>query len=70
MSTEQQVHPMEDMEVITRLWYNNHANQLGDTVITIEIRLLGSYQLSITQVKLMTAEEALAVMESINEHKH
>lgn len=66
MSTE----PMEDLETLTRLWYNNHANQLGDTVITIESQRLGIFRLSIEKVKLMTAEEALAVMEGANEHKH
>ena len=64
-------HPaIEDLEALIRLWYNNHANDLGDTIVILESAGIGSYELSIKQVKLMTLDEAIAVMESINEQKH
>ena len=64
-------HPaIEDLETLIRLWYNNHANDLGDTVVILESTGIGAYELSIKQAKLTTLDEAMAVMEGINEQKH
>lgn len=62
--SEQEIPAIEDLEVLTRLWYNNHAAQLGDTVITVQSKLIGTYQISIKNISLLTAEEALGVMEN------
>lgn len=58
----EEVSAIEDLEVLIRLWFNTHADQVGSTVITVQTELAGNYQLSIEHVKLMTIEDALGEM--------
>jgi hypothetical protein len=66
----QEIPAIADLEMLVRLWYNNHSQQLGDTVITVESQALGSYQLSISEVRYVSLDEAIAIMESADEQKH
>jgi hypothetical protein len=66
----QEIPAIADLETLVRLWFNNHSRQLGDAVITVESQGLGSYQLSISEVRSMSLDEAIAIMESADESKH
>jgi len=53
---------IQELLVLLKLWHGNYMEAMGDTLVTITTQHMGTMQLSIRSLKLMTAEEALKIM--------
>lgn len=56
---------VEELLVLLKLWHGNYMEALGETLITVSSQHMGTAQLSIRNIQLMTAEEALGTMEGM-----
>lgn len=53
---------IQELLVLLKLWHGNYMEVMGDTLVTVITQHMGTIQLSIRSLKLMTAEEALDIM--------
>ena len=61
---------IQEFLVLLKLWHGNYLEAMGNTLVTVTTQHRGTMQLSIRSLKLMTAEEALEIMEGMtNDNK-
>lgn len=53
---------IQEFLVLLKLWHGNYMEAMGDTLVTVTTQHMGTMQLSIRSLQLMTAEEALEIM--------